>query len=103
VPGNLNPSAQAVNDVRFEVITVVTIKSTIFWDVTLCSLVKCTDVSEGHNDPIFRIRVNLASSKHMIADCLACHLILKMFSSATSLNIYQATVYFILEDGTLQS
>lgn len=38
VPENLNPSAQGVNDVRFDVRTMVTIQSTIFWDVIQCSL-----------------------------------------------------------------
>jgi hypothetical protein len=32
--------------VKFEALTVVTMKSTIFWDETLCNLEKLTDVSE---------------------------------------------------------
>jgi hypothetical protein len=32
--------------VRFEILMAVPMKSTIFWDVTPCSLVKCTDISE---------------------------------------------------------
>jgi hypothetical protein len=39
----------------FEVHLVVTMKSTILWEVTPRSLVYVTDVSEGHNASIFRV------------------------------------------------
>jgi hypothetical protein len=39
----------------FEVLTVVVIKSTIFWDITQCSPLKSTDVSEEHIASIFRV------------------------------------------------
>jgi hypothetical protein len=36
-----------------EVLTAVVMKSTIFWDITPCSPLKATDVSEEHVASIF--------------------------------------------------
>jgi hypothetical protein len=41
--------------VGFEVLTVVVMKSTIFWDIMPCSPLKSTDVSEEHIASIFRV------------------------------------------------
>jgi hypothetical protein len=41
--------------VRFEVLTAVALKVTIFRDVTSCSLVHFTDVSEERTSYIFRV------------------------------------------------
>jgi hypothetical protein len=40
---------------KFEVLTAMTAKFSVFWEVTLCSLEQCTDVSE--NPATFIIRV----------------------------------------------
>jgi hypothetical protein len=40
--------------VGFEILTVVVMKGTIFWDMTQCSSVS-TDVSEGHIVSNFRV------------------------------------------------
>jgi hypothetical protein len=52
-----NPIKELGDNVRlgFEVFTAVVMKSIIFWDMTPCSLVIATDVSEEHIDSIFRI------------------------------------------------
>jgi hypothetical protein len=42
--------------VVFEFIMSVTMKRTIFWDVTPYSLVEFTDVSEEHTASIFRVK-----------------------------------------------
>jgi hypothetical protein len=41
--------------VGFEVLTAVVVKTTIFWDITPCSLLS-TDVSEEHIASIFRVK-----------------------------------------------
>jgi hypothetical protein len=41
--------------VRFEVLTAVVMKSSIFWDITPCSMLKSTDVSEKLIASIFRV------------------------------------------------
>jgi hypothetical protein len=43
-----------LQNVGFEVLTPVTLKISVFWDVMLCSLVKVT-VLEEHTASIFRI------------------------------------------------
>jgi hypothetical protein len=45
----------SVQYLRFEVFGSVTLKITIFWDVTPCSLVEVTDASEERAASIFRI------------------------------------------------
>jgi hypothetical protein len=41
--------------VRFEVLVAMTTKSTIFWNVTPCSVVEVTDLSEGRAVSIFKV------------------------------------------------
>jgi hypothetical protein len=40
---------------RFEVFTAMTMKNAVFWDVTLCALVR-TDVSEERTVSIIRVK-----------------------------------------------
>jgi hypothetical protein len=42
--------------VGFEVITAVVMKCPIFWDITPCSPLKVTDVSEEHVSSIFKVK-----------------------------------------------
>jgi hypothetical protein len=44
--------------VGFEVLTEVTMKSTVFWDMTPCSQKKFTDVSEEHMPPSSQVKNN---------------------------------------------
>jgi hypothetical protein len=44
------------NNVGFQVLTAVVMKSTIFWDITQCSPLKSTDVSEEHIASIFSVK-----------------------------------------------
>jgi hypothetical protein len=39
----------------FEVLTAVVMRSSVFWDITPCSPLKATDVSEEHVASIFRV------------------------------------------------
>jgi hypothetical protein len=41
---------------KFEVLTTVNMKSSIFWDIMPCSPAKSTDVSEEHTASIFRVK-----------------------------------------------
>jgi hypothetical protein len=44
-----------IHYIGIEVLTPVVMKSTIFWDITPCSPVKATDVSEEHIASICRV------------------------------------------------
>jgi hypothetical protein len=49
------PLQNSFCSVRFEVLMAVTLKSTVFWDVTPCSLVKFSDVTEERIASKFRV------------------------------------------------
>jgi hypothetical protein len=74
--------------VRLEVLKAVTMKSTVFWDVTHCSLVE-----------VFQ-----QIYTRCLLPCLACFLTLKLepvCSSETLMNFYQTAWHHVLENGTL--
>jgi hypothetical protein len=41
--------------VGFEVLTEVVMKSSVFWHITLCSLLKASDISEEYVASIFKV------------------------------------------------
>jgi hypothetical protein len=51
----MSPVHTSLPSVVFEVFTAVVMKSIIFWDVTPCSLLDATDVSEEHITSIIRV------------------------------------------------
>jgi hypothetical protein len=54
--GNKRSCCKKKKSVEFEVLTVVVIESIVMWDVTLCSRIEVTDVSEERIAPIFRVK-----------------------------------------------
>jgi hypothetical protein len=81
-----------LEDVGCEVLTVVVMKSTIFWDITLCNPLKV--IAELSLPPAF-----------MLVSCLAYSLTLKMeaiYSSEMSVDFQWTTQHYIPEDSTLR-
>jgi hypothetical protein len=50
----INPSI-SLNLRGFQLLTAVTVNISVMWDVTPCSVVECTDVSEDHAVAIIKV------------------------------------------------
>lgn len=55
------PVACFCEHVRLQILTWSSAKMTVFWDVSLCSLVEMTGVSEVHTAPIIRTLTEVVS------------------------------------------
>lgn len=70
---------------KFEVFIVANVKAAIFWDVTLCSLVKCMDIS-----------------KILLAPSTQRTMAHRLGSSETPVHVYQTTHCHITQDSNLE-
>jgi hypothetical protein len=80
-------------------------KSSIFWDIKPCKLVKFNPILEKHMTSIFMAEALLAVC-FMLLSCLAYSLTLKMVaicSPETFVDFHQTTLNYILEDRTFEA
>jgi hypothetical protein len=105
----------SLSHVGFEVLTAVVMKSTIFWDITLCSLLNVNRRFRGIYHLHFQgRRISQTRNQHeallatcfTLVSCLAYSWTLKMeviCSSETSVDIQWTTWRYIPEGSTLQA
>jgi hypothetical protein len=80
--------------VGFEVLMSVTMKRTIFWDVTPCSLVEFTDVSEEHTAYIFTVKEYAKQTEGRWRQCCGnFSLARKVLMSIGNFLVLKATLY----------
>jgi hypothetical protein len=74
--------------VKSKILTAMTMKSTLFWDVTPCSLVEVYSISEN---------ILLLSSK---SKSIPCQMMELEYAHETSVDLYQTTCHCIPEDNS---
>jgi hypothetical protein len=86
-------------NVALEVLTVVTVESTVFWAVMLCTLLRCSPKFWRNILPPSEKQDKQKASCFLLATCMAYSMTLKMdavYSSEMLVKFYQATQHYIL-------